>query len=63
MKLKEHEAISFEFPNSIDLIPPVNKQEKYLRYFMILLLVFIVWRKRPELFYSLYQILTFTKGK
>lgn len=25
MKLKEHEAISFEFPNSIDLIPPVNK--------------------------------------
>lgn len=63
LKLKEHDKISFEFPNSIDLVPPSDKSEKYMKYLMILFFVFLLWKKRPELFHSLYQILTFNRSK
>lgn len=63
LKVKEAEAIAFEFPNSIDLAPPLDVTEKRLKYLFLFLVVLFLWKKRPELFYSLYQILTFNKGK
>lgn len=61
-KLKLNDAISFEFPNSIDLIPPTDRLRKHLRILLLLFLVFVLWKKRPELFQSLYQILTLNRG-
>lgn len=58
-----NQSIEFEFPNYIDLSEEKGRGEKVKTYLLILAVLFLLWRKRPELFHSLYQILTFNKSR